>query len=58
MNVSVAGIVGSSEMPYKSKKQAAYFNIHRKELERQGVDVDEWNRASKGKLRGKSPKNK
>lgn len=36
-------------MPYKSKAQAAYFNIHRKELERQGVNVDEWNRASKGK---------
>jgi hypothetical protein len=35
-------------MPYKSKAQAAYFNIHRKKLERQGLDVDEWNRASKG----------
>jgi len=36
-------------MPYKSKKQAAYFNIHKKELERQGVNVDEWNKSSKGK---------
>lgn len=36
-------------MPYKSQAQAAYFNIHKKELERQGVDVDEWNEASKGK---------
>jgi hypothetical protein len=36
-------------MPYKSKAQAAYFNIHRAELEKQGVDVDEWNAASKGK---------
>jgi len=36
-------------MPYKSKAQAAYFNIHRKELEREGVDVSEWNAASKGK---------
>jgi hypothetical protein len=36
-------------MPYKSKAQAAYFNIHRKELERQGVDVDEWNESSRGK---------
>jgi hypothetical protein len=35
-------------MPYKSKAQAAYFNIHRKELERQGVDVDEWNESSRG----------
>lgn len=36
-------------MPFKSKAQAAYFNTHRKELERQGVNVDEWNEASKGK---------
>jgi len=36
-------------MPYKSAAQAAYFNIHKKELEKQGVDVDEWNAASKGK---------
>lgn len=35
-------------MPYKSRAQAAYFNIHKKELERQGVDVNEWNQASKG----------
>jgi len=36
-------------MPYKSKAQAAYFNIHKKELTKQGVDVGEWNAASKGK---------
>lgn len=36
-------------MPYKSRAQAAYFNIHKKQLEKQGVDVDEWNKASKGK---------
>ena len=35
-------------MPYKSQAQAAFFNIHKKELERQGVDVNEWNSASKG----------
>jgi hypothetical protein len=35
-------------MPYKSQAQAAYFNIHKKELEAQGVDVDEWNAASRG----------
>jgi hypothetical protein len=35
-------------MPYKSKAQAAYFNIHKKELKKQGVDVDEWNKSSKG----------
>lgn len=36
-------------MPYKSQAQAAYFNIHKKELEKQGVNVKEWNEASKGK---------
>lgn len=35
-------------MPYKSKAQAAYFNIHKDELKKQGVNVDEWNAASKG----------
>lgn len=35
-------------MPYKSKMQQAYFNANRKKLEKQGVDVDEWNRESKG----------
>lgn len=35
-------------MPYKSKAQEAYFNIHKNELEKQGVNVDEWNKASKG----------
>lgn len=35
--------------PYASKAQAAYFNIHKNELEKQGVDVDEWNKSSKGK---------
>jgi hypothetical protein len=36
-------------VPYKSKAQAAYFNIHKKQLEAKGVDVAEWNEASKGK---------
>ena len=35
-------------MPYSSEKQRKYFNVHRKELEKQGVDVSEWNKASKG----------
>lgn len=35
-------------MPYKSLKQAAYFNIHKKELEAKGVNVEHWNRESKG----------
>jgi len=36
-------------MPYKSKAQRAYFHAHEKELKRQGVNVKEWDRASKGK---------
>ena len=36
-------------MPYKSKAQAAYFHIHRRELEAQGVNVNEWDKATKGK---------
>ena len=35
-------------MPYKSKEQEAFFNAHRKRLEKQGVDVEEWNQSSKG----------
>ncbi len=36
-------------MPYKSLAQERYFNVNRAKLEKQGVNVDEWNRASKGK---------
>src|SRR5208282_1161247 len=36
-------------MPYKSKAQEAYFNANRGKLESQGVNVNEWNQASKGK---------
>lgn len=36
-------------MPYRSKAQAAYFHIHKKELEAKGVNVGEWDRATKGK---------
>ena len=35
-------------MPYKSDAQRAYFNANREKLESQGVNVDEWNKASKG----------
>lgn len=35
-------------MPYKSKAQEAFFNAHRKKMEAQGVNVDEWNKASAG----------
>ncbi len=36
-------------MPYKSIAQERYFNANRKKLEAQGVDVDEWNAASRSK---------
>ncbi len=36
-------------MPYVSQAQAGYFHTHKAELEKQGVDVGEWDRASKGK---------
>jgi hypothetical protein len=36
-------------MPYVSKAQQGYFNANRGKLEKQGVNVDEWNSASKGK---------
>lgn len=36
-------------MPYVSDAQRKYFNANRSKLEAQGVDVDEYNKASKGK---------
>jgi len=36
-------------MPYKSKAQERYFNANKSKLEKEGVDVDEWNADSKGK---------
>ena len=35
-------------MPYKSQAQAGYFHTHQAELEKQGVNVSEWDKASKG----------
>lgn len=40
-------------MPYKSLAQERYFNANRPRLEAQGVNVGEWNAASKGKFKGK-----
>jgi 8-oxo-dGTP pyrophosphatase MutT (NUDIX family) len=36
-------------MPYRSLRQTRYFHANRKKLEAQGVDVDEWDAASRGK---------
>ena len=35
-------------MPFKSVKQERYFNANRGKLESQGVNVDEWDKSSKG----------
>ena len=45
-------------MPYKSQKQAAYFNANKNKLEKQGVNVDEWNKKSRGKKLPKMAKKK
>lgn len=45
-------------MPFKSEKQGKYFNANRKKLERQGVNVVEWNKKSKGKKLKKACKKK
>ena len=43
-------------MPYKSKAQQGYFNANKKKLEAKGVNVDEFNKASKGKKLPKKAK--
>ena len=35
-------------MPYKSDAQRKYFHANKEELEKQGVDVKEWDKESKG----------
>lgn len=46
-------------MPYVSNAQRKFFNANRGTLEKQGVDVDEWNHASAGsKLPEHAPKRK
>lgn len=35
-------------MPYKSLRQAAWFHEHAKELKKKGVNVAEWDNASRG----------
>lgn len=43
-------------MPYKSLAQERYFNANKGKLEAQGVNVNEWNAASKGKALPKTAK--
>jgi hypothetical protein len=53
--ILIAAFGQSAKLPYVSAAQRGYFHAHKKELEKQGVDVSEWDRASKGK---KLPKKK
>lgn len=46
-------------MPFKSDAQRKFMNANRDSLEKKGVDVDEFNTASKGKhLPARAPKRK
>ena len=36
-------------MPYRSQAQEGYFHAHKEQLEKLGVRVDEWDKATKGK---------
>lgn len=45
-------------MPYKSEAQEKFFNANKKKLEKQGINVNEWNAASKGKKLPKKAKKK
>lgn len=36
-------------MPYKSEAQRGWFHAHKEELEKLGVNVKEWDEATKGK---------
>lgn len=36
-------------MPYRSLAQEKFFNANKKELEKKGINVNEFNKASKGK---------
>ncbi len=36
-------------MPYKSRAQQAFFHANSAALKKQGVDISEWDQASKGK---------
>lgn len=35
-------------MPFASKAQQGFFNANKEKLEKKGVNVDEWNKSSKG----------
>lgn len=37
------------DMPYRSEAQRKFFQANKEKLAKQGVDVNEWDKASKGK---------
>ena len=37
-----------TKVPFKSQQQRKWMNANRGKLEKQGVNVDEWNQSSKG----------
>jgi hypothetical protein len=44
-------------MPFKSEAQRRYFEANKSKLEKQGVDVEEWEQSSKDmKLPERAPK--
>ncbi len=45
-------------MPYKSQAQRKFFHANRAKLAKQGVNVSEWDKASKGKKLPKRTKKK
>jgi hypothetical protein len=46
-------------MPFKSEAQRRYFEANKEKLEKQGVDVKEWEQSNKGmKLPERSAKTK
>ena len=46
-------------MPFKSEAQRRYFEANKAKLEKQGVNVKEWEESSKGlKLPERTPKTK
>ena len=55
-NLYIAHVL--KNMPYKSLAQERYFHANKKKLEKQGVNVSEWDRSSKGKKLPKKVKKK
>lgn len=45
-------------MPYKSISQERYFNANKAKLKAKGINVEEWNQATKGKKLPKKTKGK